>query len=34
MLKFAVKVHNGRMSSADDYSQHVFRVIYASQAVL
>ena len=30
MLDFAVKVHNGQMSSADDYSEHVFRVIYAS----
>mgnify|MGYP003312834516 FL=1 len=30
MLDFAVKVHNGQMSSSDDYSEHVFRVIYAS----
>lgn len=30
MLDFAVKVHNGQMSSDDDYSEHVFRVIYAS----
>ena len=30
MLDFAVKVHNGQMSSNDDYSEHVFRVIYRS----
>ena len=30
MLDFAVKVHNGQMSDGDDYSEHVFRVIYAS----
>ncbi len=30
MLDFAVKVHNGQMSSEDDYSEHVFRVLYAS----
>ena len=30
MLDFAVKVHNGLMSDNDDYSEHVFRVIYES----
>ena len=30
MLDFAVKVHNGEMSDADNYSEHVFRVIYRS----
>ena len=30
MLSFAVRVHNGHMSAEDDYSEHVFRVIYAS----
>ncbi len=30
MLDFAVKVHNGQMSKDDDYSEHVFRVVYAS----
>ena len=30
MLDFAVKVHNGQMPSNDDYSEHVFRVIYVS----
>lgn len=30
MLDFAVKVHNDQMPSEDDYSEHVFRVIYAS----
>jgi AcrR family transcriptional regulator len=30
MLDFAIKVHNGYMSSSDNYSEHVFRVIYAS----
>lgn len=30
MLDFAVKVHNGQMSDSGDYSEHVFRVIYAS----
>ena len=30
MLDFAVKVHNGQMSGADDYGEHVFRVIYES----
>lgn len=30
MLDFAVKVHSGHMSDSDDYSEHVFRVIYAS----
>ncbi len=30
MLDFAVKVHNNLMSSEDNYSEHVFRVIYAS----
>jgi len=30
ILDFAVKVHNGQMSDSDDYSEHVFRVIYVS----
>ena len=30
MLDFAVKVHTGQMSDSDDYSEHVFRVIYES----
>lgn len=30
MLDFAVKVHNGQMSSEDKYSEHVFLVIYRS----
>ena len=30
MLDFAVKVHNGHMPDADDYAEHVFRVIYRS----
>ena len=30
MLGFAVMVHNGQMPEDDDYSEHVFRVIYAS----
>lgn len=30
MLDFAVKVHNGQMSSADNYVEHVFRVVYRS----
>ncbi len=30
MLDFAVKVHNGQMSGSDEYSEHVFRVIYRS----
>ena len=30
MLDFAVKVHNGQMLDNDDYSEHVFRVVYAS----
>ena len=30
MLDFAVKVHNGQMSSDDIYAEHVFRVVYAS----
>ena len=30
MLDFAAKVHNGLMPSEDNYSEHVFRVIYAS----
>ncbi|MBQ9860024.1 MAG: TetR/AcrR family transcriptional regulator [Clostridia bacterium] len=30
MLDFAIKVHNGQMPESDDYSEHVFRVIYAS----
>jgi len=29
-LDFAIKVHNGLMRDFDDYSEHVFRVIYAS----
>ena len=29
-LDFAIKVHTGRMSPSDDYSEHVFRVIYVS----
>ena len=27
---FAVKVHNNQMPDSDDYSEHVFRVIYAA----
>ena len=30
LLDFAVKVHNGQMPEEDDYSEHVFRVIYRS----
>lgn len=30
MLDFAVKVHNDQMPGGDNYSEHVFRVIYAS----
>ena len=30
MLAFAVMVHNDELSDADDSSEHVFRVIYAS----
>ncbi len=30
MFDFAIKVHNGQMSDGDDYTEHVFRVIYAS----
>ena len=30
MLDFAIKVHNDQMSSADNYAEHVFRVIYRS----
>ena len=30
MFDFVVKVHNGQMSSDDDYVEHVFRVIYRS----
>lgn len=30
MLDFAVKVHNGQMSGEDNYSEHVFRVIFRS----
>ncbi len=30
MLDFAVKVHNSQMSKDDDYSEHVFRVVYRS----
>lgn len=30
MLDFAVKVHNGLMSAEDNYSEHVFRVVYRS----
>ena len=30
MLDFAVMVHNGLMPDNDDYSEHVFRVIYES----
>ena len=29
-LDFAVMVHNNQMPDGDDYSEHVFRVIYAS----
>lgn len=30
ILDFAIKVHAGRMSPDDNYSEHVFRVIYVS----
>ena len=30
MLDFAVKVHNDLMPKSDDYSEHVFRVVYVS----
>ncbi len=30
MLDFAVKAHNGQMPQEDNYTEHVFRVIYAS----
>ena len=30
MFDFAVKVHNGQMPKADNYAEHVFRVIYVS----
>ena len=30
LLDFAVKVHNDQMPKADNYSEHVFRVVYAS----
>ena len=30
MLDFAVKVHNGQMPNEENYSEHVFRVIYRS----
>ena len=30
MLDFAIKVHNGQMSDADNYSEHVFRVVFRS----
>lgn len=30
MLDFAVKVHNGQMPEQDDYTEHVFRVVYRS----
>lgn len=30
MLDFAHKVHHGQMTAGDNYSEHVFRVIYAS----
>lgn len=29
-LDFAIKVHNGLMRDSEDYSEHVFRVIYVS----
>jgi AcrR family transcriptional regulator len=29
-LDFSVKVHNNQMPDSDDYSEHVFRVIYAA----
>lgn len=30
MLDFAVKVHNGKMPDSENFSEHVFRVTYAS----
>lgn len=30
MLNFAIKVHDNRMPSGDNYAEHVFRVIYAA----
>ncbi len=30
MLNFAVRIHHGQMPHDDDYSEHVFRVIYTS----
>lgn len=30
MLDFAVMVHNDRMSDNDDYTEHIFRVLYRS----
>lgn len=30
MLDFAIKVHNGHMPTEDDYTEHVFRVVYVS----
>lgn len=30
MLDFAVKVHNDQMPKEDNYTEHVFRVVYAS----
>lgn len=30
MLDFAIKVHNGLMPVTEDYSEHVFRVVYRS----
>lgn len=30
IFDFAIKVHNGQMPEEDDYTEHVFRVIYAS----
>ena len=30
MLDFAAKEHNGQMSQEDNYTEHVFLVIYAS----
>ncbi len=30
MLDFAIKVHNNQMPESDNYSEHVFRVLYAS----
>ena len=30
MLDFALKVHSGEMSKKDNYTEHVFRVIYHS----